>query len=224
MDEIAPYLQGAKDPVALYSFHQVQGRGQYGNAWQSQKGLSLAYSIGIPIGLVSLSPELFNYHTAIVLRRFLANLTRIPVEIKWPNDLIVGGKKVGGILIEKQKHGEEFYFVIGFGLNVAEQSFEQMAKAGSLYSQTGQLYDLEAIAKKLTGFLSLHLLEPISEQEVLEEFNQALFRKNKVSVFEKSGTRQNGIIRYADALGKLHIELEEEGLQAFYHKQIQLLY
>ncbi len=224
MDEIAPYLQGAKDPVALYSFHQVQGRGQYGNSWESQKGSSLAYSLGIPENLVSLSPELFNYHTAIVLREFLANLTSIPVEIKWPNDLIMRGKKVGGILIEKQKHSDDFYFVIGFGMNVAERSFGQIVKAGSLYSQTGHLFDLDFITTELTRFLYHHLLELKKEDEVLELFNQALFRKDKISVFEKGGTRQNGIIRYADASGMLHVELEEEGLKAFYHKQIQLLY
>jgi BirA family transcriptional regulator, biotin operon repressor / biotin---[acetyl-CoA-carboxylase] ligase len=62
------------------------------------------------------------------------------------------------------------------------------------------------------------------EQEILNLFNKNLFRKDEISVFEKDGKRQNGIIRKADEKGELWIELEDDGLQSFYHKEIRLLY
>jgi BirA family biotin operon repressor/biotin-[acetyl-CoA-carboxylase] ligase len=55
-------------------------------------------------------------------------------------------------------------------------------------------------------------------------FNNSLFRKDEISVFELNEKRQNGIIKNADRNGNLWIELENDGLHSFYHKEIKLLY
>ena len=60
--------------------------------------------------------------------------------------------------------------------------------------------------------------------EILNEFNLHLFKKNEIAVFEKNGIRQNGIIQKMDKNGFLWIDLENEGLQKFFHKEIELLY
>ncbi|WP_435523630.1 hypothetical protein [Chryseobacterium indoltheticum] len=58
----------------------------------------------------------------------------------------------------------------------------------------------------------------------MAQFNSNLFRKDEVSVFELDNVRQNGIIKNADENGNIWIELEQSGLQSFYHKEIKLLY
>ena len=155
---------------------------------------------------------------------FLAILTNHQPEIKWPNDLIIKQKKVAGLLIEKKLLNNKSYFLVGIGLNVLQQNFRNLPKAGSLFTQTGIEFDLEILAESLHQYLDDHLINPISEEVVLEELNRRLFRKNLISVFEIGQLRQNGIVKKVDEDGFLWVELEHNGLQKFFHKEITLLY
>ena len=223
-DDIINYLKDNGENLALYTFNQTKGKGQYGNTWESPVNQNLAYSLALKSTESQLSDSLFNFCTAVILRRFLDKLTRKEVDIKWPNDMILNGKKISGMLIEKKKVGGEIHFIIGIGINVLQTDFRHLPKAGSLFTQTGIEFDLKGFTEKLHSELSEGYLSMRSEDEILEEFNAYLFRKDKISVFEKEGVRQNGIIKYADTTGFLWIDLENEGLQKFYHKEIELLY
>ena len=212
------------DLQAVYTFNQTKGKGQYGNSWESGHNLSLAYSVAVPDELVKLPNHLFNFHTAEVLADFLAILTNQTPEIKWPNDIIINKKKVSGILIEKKMIDRRSYFLIGIGLNILEEKFEHLHKAGSLLTQTGIRFDLEKVTEALHQYLVDNLMQPVSEISVLEKLNDRLFRKDLISVFEIGHVRQNGIIKNVDADGYLWVKLESDGLQRFFHKEITLLY
>ncbi len=212
------------DLQAVYTFNQTKGKGQYGNSWESGHNLSLAYSVAVPDELVKLPNHLFNFHTAEVLADFLAILTNQTPEIKWPNDIIINKKKVSGILIEKKMIDRRSYFLIGIGLNILEEKFEHLHKAGSLLTQTGIRFDLEKVTEALHQYLVDNLMQPISEISILEKLNDRLFRKDLISVFEIGHVRQNGIIKNVDADGYLWVKLESDGLQRFFHKEITLLY
>lgn len=209
--------------VGLYTFNQTKGRGQYGNTWISTAEQNLAYTIAVKTDTVSLTDFMFNYYTAIAARQYLAILTEKTVKIKWPNDIILNSKKVAGILIEKRKYNSENYFLIGIGINILQEKFDEISNAGSIFTQTGEKYDLQTFVKGFHEFLIEKFKNLTSEIEVLSDFNENLFRKDEISVFEIDGTRQNGIIRKADENGKIWIEFEDR-LQSFYHKEIKLLY
>jgi BirA family biotin operon repressor/biotin-[acetyl-CoA-carboxylase] ligase len=115
------------------------------------------------------------------------------------------------------------YFLIGAGFNILQEKFE-ISNAGSLLTQTGRNFNLNDFTIKLHDFLTEKLKNIPSEEEILKIFNENLFRKDEISVFELEKTRQNGIIRKADENGELWIDLENDGLQSFYHKEIKLLY
>lgn len=224
-DEIERFLPyNTPEIFAVYTFHQTKGKGQYGNSWDSPQNLNLAYSLAIPCENIKILPSLFNFHTAAVLREFVANLTKTKTEIKWPNDLIVKNKKISGILIEQKKINGTPYFIIGIGLNILQESFENLLKAGSLLTQTGIRFDPDEVANGLHEFLIKEIFEEISGIEILHQLNENLFRKDLVSVFDIAGARQNGIIKNVDEAGFLWVELEHSGLQKFYHKQLELLY
>jgi len=224
-DEIPGFLlYGNADFIGLHTFNQTQGRGQYGNRWTSAAGQNVAYTLAASVSNFRLPDSLFNYYTAGLIRSFLANLTGLPVKIKWPNDIILKGKKIVGILIEKKKINQNTYYIIGAGFNVLQQAFEDISNAGSLLTQTGNHFELDELTIQLHQFLTENLMHPPSAQEILEDFNAHLFRRNEISVFEIEKERQNGIIRHADEHGALWIELEKTGLQSFYHKEVKLLY
>ncbi|QDP85441.1 biotin--[acetyl-CoA-carboxylase] ligase [Chryseobacterium sp. SNU WT5] len=224
-DEIEKHISKAVNSfVATYTFNQTGGKGQYGNHWELQKDLNLAYSIAICTDQIKLPNHLFNFHTAEVLADFVATLTKEVVQIKWPNDLILKNKKIAGILIEKKVIQDCPYFIVGIGLNVLQNDFGDLRQAGSLLTQLGNRFDLHGIAETLHLYLQSHLLHSVTEKEVIEKINSYLFRKDLVSVFEIHQVRQNGIIKEVDAEGFIWIELENKGLKKFFHKEITLLY
>ncbi|MFY1045345.1 biotin--[acetyl-CoA-carboxylase] ligase [Chryseobacterium sp. GP-SGM7] len=224
-DEIAQVLLYSKSNFSgLFTFNQTKGRGQYGNTWTSAAEQNLAYTLAVKTSCIQHSDFMFNYYTAICVQNFLANLTEKIVKIKWPNDIIVQNKKVVGILIEKKKINQENYFIIGIGINILQEKFDEISNAGSLLTQTGERFNLNKIAENLHAFLVENLNNIPSDPEILDQFNSNLFKKDEISVFELNEKRQNGIIKNADKNGNIWIDLEESGLKSFYHKEIKLLY
>lgn len=207
--------------LGLYTFNQSHGKGQYHNTWEMKPEENLAFSLRLKTQEVHCPQPLFNFHTAVIVRDFLANLTSEQVEIKWPNDIILNKKKVAGILLEKLKIQNTEVYVLGIGLNVLQRDFSNLPKAGSILTQTGKRYELREIAEKLFEFLTAQISQP---KDILSQYNSHLFLREKVSVFKLNGKGQNGIIKNADQDGFLWIDLEQDGLQKFFHKEIELLY
>ncbi len=211
--------------TGLYTFCQLQGRGTYGNLWEGSKEQNTALSIAMESGAFPWSGFLFNYRTARLVRDYLASTTGLLVELKWPNDLVVGGKKVGGILIEKISTGSVPYYIIGIGINVLQKKFLGLPQASSLSVESRREFELHAFTKGLYEHLVNGLTEYVSEEDIMEDFNCFLFRRDQVSVFESpNGIRQNGIIRKALVEGTLLVELEHCGSTAMRHKEYKLLY
>lgn len=222
-DELIDFLNQhylSEDFLAVYTFNQTKGRGQYGNSWENLPEENLAYSFALKTKNINVSDTCFNFYTAILVRDFIANLTKTEVKIKWPNDLILKNKKICGMLFEKKKN----YFVVGIGINILQENFKNLPKAGSVLSQTGLSFELKAFTESLHQYLFEHLVQKEIPNNILELYQLHLYRKNEVSVFEKNEVRQNGIIQNVDENGYIWIDLENEGLQKFFHKEIELLY
>lgn len=222
-DEIMKFINNrdfSETALGIYTFDQFQGRGQYGNRWEILPNQNLAYSFALNTKNILVRDNDLNFYTALLLRDFLANLTETKVFIKWPNDLILHEKKICGMLFERK--GD--YFIGGIGINILQESFEEISKAGSLLTQTSKSFDLKNLAENLHHYLHQNLLKLPANDDLLNQYNVHLFRREKISVFEKDQIRQNGIIKQVDKDGFLWIELEHEGLQKFFHKEIQLLY
>ena len=222
-DELIDFLNQhylSEDFLAVYTFNQTKGRGQYGNSWENLPEENLAYSFALKTKNINVSDTCFNFYTAILVRDFIANLTKTEVKIKWPNDLILKNKKICGMLFEKSKN----YFVVGIGINILQENFKNLPKAGSILSQTGLSFELKAFTESLHQYLFEHLVQKEIPNNILELYHLHLYRKNEVSVFEKNEVRQNGIIKNVDENGYIWIDLENEGLKKFFHKEIELLY
>jgi BirA family biotin operon repressor/biotin-[acetyl-CoA-carboxylase] ligase len=222
-DEIIDFINTnylSEDFLAVYTFNQTKGRGQYGNSWETSPEENLAYSFAIKTKNITISNILFNYYTAILIRDFMANLTQTDVKIKWPNDLILKNKKICGMLFEKRKD----YFIVGIGINILQKNFNNLPKAGSIFTQTHLSFDLKSFTESLHQYLLKNLVKTSFPENILEIYNAHLFKRNEISVFDKNKTRQNGIIKNADENGYLWVDLEKEGSQKFFHKEIEILY
>lgn len=127
-------LTGDYTPGEVILAHfQTEGRGRRGNAWQSQPGENLTFSFAV-------ATDFIPNHQNFVLSKavstgiydFLKAVLTADICIKWPNDILVSGKKICGILIEQKMINSTRQSVVGIGLNVNQTDFPDHLKATSL--------------------------------------------------------------------------------------------
>jgi BirA family biotin operon repressor/biotin-[acetyl-CoA-carboxylase] ligase len=125
----ADLLGRANDPSAdrsvLLAEFQRSGRGRHARKWVTPPRAAIMASTlvrlpGVPVGALGWAPLL----TGLALADALAAAARVEATLKWPNDLLVGGRKVAGILAELATTVPEPVVVIGFGLNVSQRADE----------------------------------------------------------------------------------------------------
>ncbi len=136
------------DGVAVLADEQTSGRGQHGRTWTCPAGSSVLLSVLLFPPPELRRPAVLTAWAAVSVCETIAELTGLEARIKWPNDVLIRGRKAGGILIE-QRAGT----VVGIGLNV-NQGAEDFAAAGlteaaSLAVFTGQRRDCGTVARQL---------------------------------------------------------------------------
>jgi BirA family biotin operon repressor/biotin-[acetyl-CoA-carboxylase] ligase len=103
---------GQHEPTLLVAERQTAGRGRMGRVWQSQPGDSLTFSISLP-----LAPRDWS-GLSLAVGLSLAESLHPDVGLKWPNDLWLQDRKLGGILVEAASLGGRSQVVVGVGLNI----------------------------------------------------------------------------------------------------------
>ncbi len=180
----------AKNGMAVFSAHQTDGKGQRGKAWKDEAGESLSCSFIIEPAVYGLKNH---FHlialTASAIRKVVEATIRIPVHIKWPNDIYVGDQKAGGILIESVTRGKDWkYAVIGFGINVNQKLFDEaLPNPVSLKQLTGKNYDIKRLAEDCLNIL-IKDLQQRTYPEILSHYSKYLYKVNQtVSLHTPSG-------------------------------------
>jgi BirA family transcriptional regulator, biotin operon repressor / biotin---[acetyl-CoA-carboxylase] ligase len=121
----AAILAARHEPgLVVVADHQTAGRGQHGRVWQARPGSSLLMSAALRPPQELCRPVILTALAAVAVGDAVLALTGAQARIKWPNDLLIRGKKVCGILIENTTTT-----VIGIGLNL-NQTAEEFADAG----------------------------------------------------------------------------------------------
>ncbi len=111
--------KGAKEGTVVIAEEQKRGKGRQGRQWISPKG-GMYISCIIRPDIEPREVAKVTLVTAVGVCAALREVTRLPVMIKWPNDIMIGGKKVSGILTEMKAEQDRVQFVIvGIGINVS---------------------------------------------------------------------------------------------------------
>jgi len=123
-DALVWAADGAPNMALISTEHQSRGRGRGDHAWLTNPGSGLAFSLIIrPTNRETKYINRFTALAAIALVRVLKRKFGILAQVKWPNDVLIGGKKVAGILVEVTWEGEKpTAVVIGVGVNVTAAS------------------------------------------------------------------------------------------------------
>jgi BirA family biotin operon repressor/biotin-[acetyl-CoA-carboxylase] ligase len=104
-------------PVLRIADNQTAGRGRAGRSWLSKPGAALMFSLAWPFKGPLHKMSGLPMAVGVALAETIASLG-VPVQIKWPNDLLRDGAKLAGILVETQKTDDGIWAVIGCGLNL----------------------------------------------------------------------------------------------------------
>lgn len=155
----------AGDGAVFCAERQLQGRGRLGRTWDSPMGEGLFMSVLQYPALPPMQVMGLTLCAGLAVCRGIEDVTGVQAMIKWPNDIVLEGKKLCGILAEMQAEAERIvHVVIGIGINVNQEAFpEELSQKGiSLRQATGRAWDRNALAAAVCNRL--------------EEYEELLFR------------------------------------------------
>jgi BirA family biotin operon repressor/biotin-[acetyl-CoA-carboxylase] ligase len=149
---------GEAEGAVVLAEEQTAGRGRAGRVWHSDRAVGIYMTLLLRPRLAPVQAPLLTMMAGLSARSAVQAVTGLTVDLKWPNDLLIGGKKVGGILTEMHAEPGQIRFVIvGIGLNVNQENFpgELAETATSLRVETGKAQSrMELLVRLLREFES----------------------------------------------------------------------
>ena len=200
--------QGEENGTVIIAEGQTAGRGRIGRAWSSPKYKSIYFSI---ILRPNVNPMEIPKITQIIAAAIIEGLKELKIEakVKWPNDIVIGGKKVCGILTEMSGELNKVNYVIpgtGINVNLNREDFQEdiLNKATSLKIETGSTMDRKVILGTI-----LNKFEPLYEEFVQKgtiESSIEICKNNSAAIGKNIRIIQNKNERQAKA-----VNLAEDG-------------
>lgn len=144
--------KGEADGTVIFAEEQTKGKGRLGRSWISPKGSSLIFSVLLRPNMMPFDIPNITIAAGYSVCKAIRKFTGCNAMIKWPNDLIIGNKKICGILTEMAAEADRInYVVVGIGINVNIQSFpeEISCKATSLSIESGKKINRADLVKEI---------------------------------------------------------------------------
>jgi BirA family biotin operon repressor/biotin-[acetyl-CoA-carboxylase] ligase len=147
---------GEPEGAVVLAEEQTAGRGRAGRAWHSERGTGLYFTLLLRPKLSPVQAPILTMLAGIAAHSAITAQTGVSPDLKWPNDLLLNDKKIGGTLTEMHAEPSQIRFVIiGCGINVNQETFpeELTGVATSLRRETGHSHSrLELLVRLLSEF------------------------------------------------------------------------
>jgi len=215
----------------IQTSHQTNGRGQRGNAWNSEKSANLTASLIIKPTFLDLKNQYFLYQISALacydaLTEIL-NKSHFDIKIKWPNDILVNNLKIAGILIENNiSNSKVNWSVIGFGLNINQINFDDHYKATSLKKLCNESKDINALLELFCKHFEKYYLMLKSNKfnQIKENYLNCFFGLNNWMNFEINGRQEQFFVEGINDSGLLQLKSNSENTLCFDVKSIKWKY
>jgi len=201
---------------------QTAGRGRLGRSWHSEREAGLYFSMVLfPKAPPSLAP-LFTLGTAVAMHNAVERYTGLDIDIKWPNDLLAGGRKFGGILSEIQAEVDLVKnMVIGIGINANHESLPQdiAGRATSLRIASGRIQSrIEILLEFFEEFENIYMdFERKGPRGIIDQWTRFSSFANGRRIEIHDGVRKiAGMTRGLNPLGALRIEQKGGEIEEVY--------
>jgi BirA family biotin operon repressor/biotin-[acetyl-CoA-carboxylase] ligase len=213
--DVLRYQQQHQREVVAVSEAQSAGRGRRGRQWLSPFARNIYCTIGIAREIPASSQGLLSIVTGLALCRALKQSADTIVGLKWPNDLLVDGHKLGGILIESRPLGEaSFYFAIGFGLNVymSDQELATIPQPATSLAQVAadEVDRTQVLIASIDKVIqSIREFDHSATSELIAEFARFDALHDRPIEVIAGDSRIRGINRGITSAGQLQLETEQ---------------
>jgi BirA family biotin operon repressor/biotin-[acetyl-CoA-carboxylase] ligase len=203
--------QGAAEGTMVVTETQTAGRGRLGRTWSSPPGQGIYVSVLLRPALPPTELPQITLSTAVAVVRALTRAVNVTPGIKWPNDLILNGKKLGGILTEMETESDQIrYLVVGMGLNINNSEFplELGGRATSLFKEEGRRFSRLAILKAWLEEFEILYQQFLARgfPEILGEWQQHSVTLGKYVAVRQGPRQVEGLAREVAPDGALVLE------------------
>jgi BirA family biotin operon repressor/biotin-[acetyl-CoA-carboxylase] ligase len=144
---------GAEDRTVVVADYQAAGRGRRGRTWEATPGQSLLATILVRPRLVLAQWPAYSLATAVAVAEALARAAALAARLKWPNDVLIRGRKIAGILLESRIEAGRTpaAVAIGVGINLGQRAFPAAlaARATSVAIEAGRVVSRDAMLATL---------------------------------------------------------------------------
>lgn len=201
-DYIKEHLNELKNFDGVYTANQTAGRGRAGHTWEVEPGRNATFSILVKEEYIVKKFNIVSIITAIAVSNYLENIGMPNVQIKWPNDVLVDGKKICGILLEG-KIPE--YLIIGIGVNVNQTRFE-----GFEATSIKNILDLKIQPSLVAADINNLVLDYITDvgsdlSEYIDEYEEKDYLLDKEISFNYNGKPLEGTAKGINLDGSLKV-------------------
>ncbi len=196
------------DGTLVITDFQTAGRGQRGTVWESSSGQNLTMSLLIDSSFLKLQQQFeLSMCAAVAALAAIKSFFSAKAEVKWPNDLYLNNKKVGGILIENSlREGNLRTSVIGVGINISQTTFEN-PRATSLFNE-GIEVSREVFSERFCEYFETYLLMIKQGQSLRDIYLINLLGMNEKRKYVVGEQEFYGVIKGIDKDGLLIVDSE----------------
>lgn len=219
---------GALHGTLIVADRQTAGRGRRGRTWESPAGRNLYFTLILRPDIMPDKASMLTLVMAQAVQQAVSRQAQVPCCIKWPNDLVMNGKKITGILTEMHlEAGKIGHVLIGVGVNVGMQEFpdELADKATGIEHECGRMPDRNILlAEILKAFEEEYelFLEKQDLSGMRERYNACLVNYGReVRVLDPKG-EYNGIALGINNAGELIVELPDRTLTTVYSGEVSV--
>lgn len=221
-------VSGAKEGFVVIADKQNAGKGRRGRTWESPAGENLYFSLLLRPEIPPEKAPMLTLVMAYSVARVIRSLYGMQAQIKWPNDLLLDGKKVCGILTEMHlQHGRIEDVIVGTGINVNGEQFPQelLDKAASLYQQAKKKLDrkelLEAVLQEFEKKYEI-FLECQDLSYLQDAYNQMLINKDREVLVLEPGNEYKAIALGINQEGELLVKKEDGEIEAVFAGEVSV--
>ncbi len=220
--------EGEPHGTLVVSDKQISGRGRRGRIWESPGGSSVYMTIMLR---PEFSPDRASRLTllmALAVAHAIMDVSGIQAKIKWPNDIVVNGKKVCGILTEMSAELDYIHHVvIGVGINTNQENFPAgiNATATSLYLESGKRYDRAALVERTMYYFEQYYEQFLPMQNLeamLGEYDSLLINKGKRVRVLDPGNEFDGIALGINDSGELLVKKDDDQVVEVYAGEVSV--
>ncbi len=211
---LAMARRGEPEGTIVTALSQTGGRGRMGRKWWDKPGDSLLMSVILaPDVPVSRIPEL-SFVVSLSTAQYLKSGLGIDARLKWPNDVIVNGKKIAGILIEVTHSHNGPAAVAGIGININQLTFpdELVETTTSAANETGRHMSVEDLSEPFAKalFANYEVYLACGFEEISERWHKYMWGIGSQADVAAQGLTLRGVISGIDAAGGLLITDERD--------------